>query len=77
MGFFERADLTAASSLASIPNNSVSIVSGEIVAELMVMKGPLARADASWIPRAVSSLPAPGAPGDQNPRIGGPTRSTT
>ena len=53
------------------------MLSGVMVAELMTMKGPEARADASWIVRATSSLPDARRAGDQHARIGGATRSIT
>ena len=52
-------ELADGAALAVPPNNSCSIDSGVIAAALTTMKGPFARADASWIIRAVSSLPAP------------------
>ncbi len=60
---------------ASTPNSSISIVSGAMVAALMTTKGPLARAEASWIERAASSLPEPGAPVIRTRELAGPTRS--
>ncbi len=63
MGLLQRADACArAPSFGSTPKSSISIVSGAIVAALMTTKGPPARAEASWIERAASSLPTPGAP---------------
>ncbi len=58
-GFLERADLA----LGPFPaEHSISIVSGVMVAQLSTTKGAPARPEASWMQRAASSLPEPGAP---------------
>ena len=52
------------------------MVSGVMVAALITTKGALARADRAWTVRAVSSLPAPGAPVTRMRALVGATRST-
>jgi hypothetical protein len=48
-----------------------------MVAALMTTKGPAARADASWMVRAASSLPLPGEPLMRMRELAGATRSMT
>ena len=52
------------------------MVSGVIVAALITTNGPDARPDSAWMVRAVSSLPEPGAPANQDTGVRGATRST-
>ncbi len=51
--------------------------SGVIVAALTTTNGPCVRAEASWIIRAASSLPAPGDPVIMMRELAGATRSMT
>jgi hypothetical protein len=48
--------------VCSMPNSSISMRSGVMVAALMTTNGPAARADEAWIVRAASSLPEPNGP---------------
>ena len=57
--------------LTALPNNSVSAISSEIVAQFNDNNGPSARPEASWQERAMSSLPVPVSPKINN----GPSRS--
>ncbi len=59
----------------STPNNSISMRSGVMAAALITTKGPLARADMSWMVRAASSLPAPEGPTTRMRLLVGATRS--
>ncbi len=59
----------------SAPNSSISMRSGVMAAALMTTKGPPARAEAAWMVRAVSSLPAPEAPKIMMRLLVGATRS--
>src|SRR5690606_22878784 len=61
--------------LASVPNSSISMRSGVIVAALTVTKGAFLRADSAWIARAASSLPEPDGPITITRLLVGATRS--
>ncbi len=76
MRFLQRTDLPPpARPSPSTPNSSISIRSGVMAAALITTNGPLARAEAARIMRAVSPLPEPEGPTIMMRLLVGATRS--
>ena len=54
----------------SCPNSSDSISGSGSAAQLIARNGPAARGEASWMKRAITSLPVPGLAVEQHGRVG-------